>query len=799
MTNRHLPTAVGLLGMALVLTACGGKEERKVEHLNKGIAFFESGNIDKASIEFKNVLQIDPKTAKPYYYLGRIEEKRTNWPQAFGDYQKAVELDPNDLDARLRLAQILLLAKQPDQSAEMLAPVIKARPTDIEVRLVQAAVSNAKGDSDGARKILESMIAEKTQRPEPYVVLATLYSRKSNFTEAEKTLQSGLAIDPKSVQLLATLATLYETRKEWAKSESTVQQLRQINAHELQYPIMLAELYVKQNRLQDAETTLEQTIREFPEEVRPVMLLAEFEARQGNVQKAEENLKAGLIKHPQSVELIQGLGTLYLKTKRPEQAEQVYRQFIETNARDHTPETMRARNQLAEILAAGGRTADASKLVEEILEHNAEDQPALLLKGKLAMKEKKPQDAIAAFRAVLRDQPDNVEVLSLLASALELDGKPALVQETLEKAVKLKPDDFALRRNLAKFFLQQKDTPRAMEQADQLIKDQPNNFEAYNLKADILVINNQEDALETLLKDMKTRFPDQPLVAMRLGQLYIARKQPEQALAEFESVLKKNTQNPYEALKAEMAIFLDLKQPAKAEARIRKFIAANPKYPGAQQLLALYYIAQNKPEESIKSLNKAIELNPNWLLPYQNLGMIHERMGHPEEAIIVYQKALSIAPNDAQLHMNLGRAYDSARQFDKAASEFESVIKTNPGNLVAINNLASVLSLSMGGEQNIKRGLELVKPLETSDQPVFMDTVGWLYHLNGNNSKAVELLVKAVEKAPGTAIFQYHLGMVEAATGDKVKAREHLLKSLELGGPKFTYADDARKTLKSLE
>ena len=53
-----------LMLAASLLIACGGKEERKAKYLERGKAYFEEQNFDKARVEFKNVLQIDPKTAE---------------------------------------------------------------------------------------------------------------------------------------------------------------------------------------------------------------------------------------------------------------------------------------------------------------------------------------------------------------------------------------------------------------------------------------------------------------------------------------------------------------------------------------------------------------------------------------------------------------------------------------------------------------------------------------------------------------------------------------------------------------
>ena len=98
--------AIALL-VVFMLAGCGGAEERKAKYMERGKAYFEEENYDKARVEFKNVLQIDPKTAAPYFYIGQIEEKKQEWRKAFGNYSKAVDLDPELVDARIHLGRCL--------------------------------------------------------------------------------------------------------------------------------------------------------------------------------------------------------------------------------------------------------------------------------------------------------------------------------------------------------------------------------------------------------------------------------------------------------------------------------------------------------------------------------------------------------------------------------------------------------------------------------------------------------------------------------------------------------------------
>ena len=60
---------------AYTLISCGGAEERKAVHMEKAKSSIASGNLDKARIELKNVLQIDPKTVK---HISSLEKCMSN-------------------------------------------------------------------------------------------------------------------------------------------------------------------------------------------------------------------------------------------------------------------------------------------------------------------------------------------------------------------------------------------------------------------------------------------------------------------------------------------------------------------------------------------------------------------------------------------------------------------------------------------------------------------------------------------------------------------------------------------------
>ena len=85
--NARPLKVTAVIGLSLLLLACGGAEERKAKYLASGKALMEQADYSKARLELRNVLKIDPKDVGALYLLGQLEEKQQNWRKAYAYYQ----------------------------------------------------------------------------------------------------------------------------------------------------------------------------------------------------------------------------------------------------------------------------------------------------------------------------------------------------------------------------------------------------------------------------------------------------------------------------------------------------------------------------------------------------------------------------------------------------------------------------------------------------------------------------------------------------------------------------------------
>src|SRR2546423_488572 len=92
--------------LATLLSGCGSPEERAQEYYKSGMALIEKKDDVGARLELLKAVKYKSDKVEVWKALAGIDE-RTGAKSLFLDLRRIVELDPNDLDARLKLARIM--------------------------------------------------------------------------------------------------------------------------------------------------------------------------------------------------------------------------------------------------------------------------------------------------------------------------------------------------------------------------------------------------------------------------------------------------------------------------------------------------------------------------------------------------------------------------------------------------------------------------------------------------------------------------------------------------------------------
>ena len=154
--------------------------------------------------------------------------------------------------------------------------------------------------------------------------------------------------------------------------------------------------------------------------------------------------------------------------------------------------------------------------------------------------------------------------------------------------------------------------------------------------------------------------------------------------------------------------------------------------------------------------------------------------GRPDadvEAVLV--RAADLEPRLTPAHMMLADILTKRGDYDAAIGRFRAVLKTDPNNIAALNNLAYYLA----DKKNLPA--EALVPAEkayrlSKQAPVVADTLGWVYFKLNNIEAARPLIERAAEVLKTVVDVQIHAATLSAAVNDPVRARSYLDTVLKL-------------------
>jgi tetratricopeptide (TPR) repeat protein len=614
MSQRFIAAGVAC---AIVLCGCGGAQSRLASHMERGQRYFSQGDFVKASIEFRNAMQIAPKDPEVLVMAGRTAEKLGRPRDAVGLYQAVVDSKPDNVEAREYLGRLMALHGQPDRALTLIEPALAKHPDDVSLLTTRAAARFALKNSAGALADIERALQLAPANEEAIVFRAGMYRSAGDLDSATALVTAGLAKSPASTDLKEVLVNLYEAAHKPDKAEEQLRGLVTQKPQESQFRYELAAFYTQENKLDEAERVLKEAAKVFHNDDARLRLVG-FLAAHRDSATGEKALREFIAANPADYDLRLALGTLLQGSGKLNDAEQAYGEVVHDDGTG--PSGLIARDRIAALRTARGQYDDARKLVDEVLQKSPRDSMALSLRGEIELAGHNPSAAIADLRAALRDQPQAVAIHRLLAQAYVANADPALAEESLRAAVDQIPSNVQLRLELATLLIQRQHIDQAVTLLEQSAQTTPQDpyiretlVRAYLAKRDFTSARATAENLKTLRPDSPAGFYLAGLAALRQNRLDDAQQEFTRALA-----IQPQTSDALAALAQ-----LEMTRGHADQAIALVTDAAEHPKPDAFafNLLGEIYLSQRKADLAKAPVSRAMELAPKWWLPYRNLAI----------------------------------------------------------------------------------------------------------------------------------------------------------------------------------
>src|SRR6476620_10445538 len=141
-----------VLSGLLLLAACSGSADDRVQsYYERGMKLLTQQDYVKAGIEFRNAVQLKQNLVGAWRGLAQIEERSSQNPKNLVAIQRTiVELDPNDFDAKLKLARLLLFANSLNDALNVANAAGELNKQNAGVYGLRAIILAKLGDASGA-------------------------------------------------------------------------------------------------------------------------------------------------------------------------------------------------------------------------------------------------------------------------------------------------------------------------------------------------------------------------------------------------------------------------------------------------------------------------------------------------------------------------------------------------------------------------------------------------------------------------------------------------------------------------
>jgi tetratricopeptide (TPR) repeat protein/peroxiredoxin len=240
--------------------------------------------------------------------------------------------------------------------------------------------------------------------------------------------------------------------------------------------------------------------------------------QRGYFDQAEVSFRLALRDNPSSAEALYGLGSVYLKQQKAEDARKSFERAIKLRA--SYPDTLpNAWNNLGLLATREGRTAEAIPYFQEALRLSPDHLIALENLGNAYRQEKRWDEARKVLERAVAVGPEDPEANYSLAMVFAQIDDSDRAYEYLQRALKLRPGYPEALNNLGVLYLRTRRRDEAVASFEECMRVAPAFDQSYLNLARVYTIEDTPDKARAVLLELLKQHPDHVQAQKMLEQL----------------------------------------------------------------------------------------------------------------------------------------------------------------------------------------------------------------------------------------------------------------------------------------
>lgn len=782
--------------------------------------------LEPAAATLSDLLKDDPQCMECWELMGEVHQSLGNSEAARNAYEQALSLDSGNLLAHLG---ILISDLDTGQSANVVrhnraAKAIKElqqhHPDNPMLAYLSASLAYKTGNLDQALIQIEQAVKGMPDHLPSLLLQGILNTEhpKGDRGLARRLLRRVLSQQPDKLLARKALARLELNEGRASAVVSVLEPLGAQISEDTEAQALLGTAYMNLGDTQAAQPLLDAAALQFPD-IRIQQAAADISL--GNIDRAITELKRAT----QDTNQINSQNHRQNRTQDHSQADDSVHYVL----------------IIAQLYAS--RYAAALDTVSGVLASLTEDQTPSVelinLRGSALLGLERFDAARTAFERALTIQPDYAPAQLNLARLDLLEDKSDQASDQLTKLIEEAGSSpsakAAAALQLARLKADQGHYRSSMTLLDQVL-DNETRPSAMLIPGLILIENRlarrELDQAMATARRLSNALPDHPDVIRALGRVQLAMKSYSSALAQFNRLVELDPDSAQDHFYLAQT-YTASRRYDEAEAAFHQVLRLKRGHLQASTELARMLASNQRADDAAKLLKRLVRRYPLKAAPQELLGDIYLLAGDTARARVAYHKAARLEPNtqrllkayqnrrpdipitnaiqplrdwakkhprDSQIQLFLAGELEQHQdqmegdQDAKIMALYESILKREPGNVIALNNLAM---RSLGKDDAIALAYADVAYAHAPEDGVVLDTYGQALLNNGQAAEAVTILHKAADLLRREGMVRYHYALALKEAGKPTQARDQLRRLL-ITFRDFPMRDEAKRLLQTL-
>jgi tetratricopeptide (TPR) repeat protein len=411
-----------------------------------GDAYNQIHDLPNAEQAYRKAAEAQPDDINHRKELAQTLLTEEKFPEALEQYQRLSQMDADDPDNYLRLAEIYRQLKQLDKAEQNVLLAKQRAPSSLEVTYYEASIYEDEGRLDDSIRVLsDAVTAVKTESEFTpsrrrtlailYQQLGQLYRETSNYTAAVNTFEEMLRLGSEEDRRARVLIVdTYREARDMSKALDAAR--KAVDAYSKDRSILIAQalLFGENAQADQAVAKLRGLLDGSAADFEIQLDIAQVYEESKRWADAEQAIHAAEKLQPDSSgKEMTGflLGAIFERQKKYDQAEAEFRKVLEVN-----PSNSSALNYYGYMLADRGiRLDEATDLIKRALaddQNNAAYQDSL---GWAYYKQNKLDEAEGLLRQAATRESHDPTILSHLGDVYAKMGKDSLAEAQWQKSL----------------------------------------------------------------------------------------------------------------------------------------------------------------------------------------------------------------------------------------------------------------------------------------------------------------------------------------------------------------------------